>query len=139
MTRNLLMTGVLAMLIGCGPPPKPVLAPGEFGLALDFTSANQGSCVLTGPGVQAETRTILNGDYITARGNLLQSVLRCDLADGRRVVTTSHHQLFDLGPHTYSGLIVNPVLGPGEVAVFGYSEGPDGKVDTQGTLVFVEG
>lgn len=128
----------LATLTACvKSPERAVVPPGGQGMVMDLTNFNRGQCALTGPGMSVENLDILRGDYFRASGNVLGSTLRCTMANGQKVSTISHRQLFD-AQYNYAALVVEPILGVGEVKVLGYNDGPGGKVDVNGTLVFTE-
>lgn len=124
-----------SLLVACA-PSRPEVPAGQLGLVMDFTAFNAGECNVVGPGITVDKQTILRGDYFKVVGDINRSTIRCDLPSGT-VISTSHRELFDLAQYDYGALIVGQIRGPGEVQVTGYNDGPAGKVDLNGTFVFV--
>jgi hypothetical protein len=119
-------------------PARPVVPQGQLGLVMDMTAFNRGQCDVVGQGFAVEKTTVLNGDYFKVVGNIFNSQLQCRLPDGRTVATTTHHQFYDQGGFNYAAIIVGRVRGVGDVQIYGYNDGPNGKVDVDGFFVFNE-
>ncbi len=134
--RRVALIGVAMFAVGCA-PARPNIPAGQQGLTLDMTAFNAGQCDFVGPNITVEKESVLGGDYFKVVGHVTRSTLRCIMPDGQAISTTSHHQLYEPGRFDYSALIVGRITGPGEAIVYGYSDGPGGKVDTEGKLIFV--
>jgi hypothetical protein len=119
-------------------PARPVVPVGQLGLVMDMTAYNHGQCEVYGDGIAVEKTTVLNGDYFKVVGNVLGSGLVCILETGQRVRTVTHHQFFDQGGFNYAAIVVGRIERDGEVAIYGYNDGPNGKVDVDGFFVFDE-
>lgn len=125
----------LTALSACA-PARPQVPQGQLGLVMDMTAFNAGQCDVVGDGIAVEKTTVLGGDYFKVVGNIFNSQLVCNLPNGQRVRTVTHHQFYDQGGFDYAAIIVGRVRGPGDVEIYGYNDGPNGKVDVDGFFVF---
>lgn len=128
---------VLTTVTACV-PARPVVPAGQLGLVMDMTAFNRGQCEVLGDGIAVEKTTVLGGDYFKVVGNIFNSSLTCVLPTGQRVRTYTHHQFFDQGGFDYAAIVVGRIQGDGDVAIYGYNDGPNGKVDVDGFFVFEE-
>ncbi|MBB5722166.1 hypothetical protein FHS72_001790 [Loktanella ponticola] len=126
----------LAALSACSIPARPQVPAGQLGLVMDLTAFNRGQCDVVGDGFAVEKTVVLNGDYFKVVGNIYNSQLVCTLDNGQRVRTVTHHQFYDQGQFTYAAIVVGRILGAGETEIYGYNDGPNGKVDVNGFFVF---
>lgn len=128
------IVAVSVLLVACT-PSRPVVPTGQDGMVIDMTAFNKGQCDIVGPGIAVEKSVVLGGDYFKVVGNLFNSTIRCNLANGQTVISTSHHQFFD-PQYNYAAIVIGRIRGTGEVEIYGYNDGPGGKVDVEGTFVF---
>lgn len=133
---RIVIAALIASLVTACAPVRPDVPVGQLGLVMDMTSFNRGQCDVVGEGFTVEKITVLNGDYFKVVGNVYNSQLQCRLPDGRTVATTTHHQSYDQGGFNYAAIIVGRVRGVGPVPIYGYNDGPSGKVDVDGVFVF---
>lgn len=133
----LFATFVLTAFAACA-PARPVVPSGQLGLVMDMTAFNRGQCEVEGDGIAVEKTTVLGGDYFKVVGNLFNSSLTCILPNGQRVRTYTHHQFYDQGGFNYAAIVVGRIQGDGDVEIYGYNDGPNGKVDVDGFFVFEE-
>lgn len=128
---------VLTGLAACA-PARPVVPPGQLGLVMDMTAFNKGQCEVQGANIAVEKTTVLGGDYFKVVGDLLNSSIVCIMPNGQRVGSVSHRQFYDQGGFDYAAIIIGRVQGVGDVEIYGYNDGPNGKVDVEGFFVFDE-
>lgn len=133
---RIVIVALIASLVTACAPVRPDVPVGQLGLVMDMTSFNRGQCDVVGEGFEVEKISVLNGDYFKVVGNVYNSQLQCRLPDGSTVATTTHHQFFDQGGFNYAAIIVGRVRGVGPVPIYGYNDGPSGKVDVDGVFVF---
>lgn len=138
MTVRIAIALIASAALAACTPARPVVEAGQLGLVMDMTAFNRGQCDVVGSGIAVEKTTVLNGDYFKVVGNVYNSQLQCRLPDGRTVATTTHHQFYDQGGFNYAAVIVGRVRGVGDVEIYGYNDGPNGKVDVDGFFVFEE-
>ena len=119
-------------------PARPQVPSGQLGLVMDMTAFNKGQCEVQGDGIAVEKSTVLGGDYFKVVGNIFNSALVCILPSGQRVRTYTHHQFYDQGGFDYAAIVVGRIQGDGDVEIYGYNDGPNGKVDVDGFFVFDE-
>lgn len=117
-------------------PARPQVPDGQLGLVMDMTAFNRGQCDVVGEGIAVDKSVVLNGDYFKVVGNIFNSQLVCTLDNGQRVRTITHHQFFDQGGFNYAAIVVGRIQGAGETQIYGYNDGPNGKVDVDGFFVF---
>jgi hypothetical protein len=117
-------------------PSRPQVPAGQLGLVMDLTAANRGQCDVVGEGITVEKSVVLNGDYFKVVGNVYNAQLVCTLDNGQRVRSITHHQFYDQGGFNYAAIVVGRILGVGETEIYGYNDGPNGKVDVNGFFVF---
>lgn len=128
---------ILTGLTACA-PARPQVPAGQLGLVMDMTAFNKGQCEVVGDGIAVAKTTVLGGDYFKVVGDIFGSQLVCVLPNGQRVRTITHHQFYDQGGFNYAAIIVGRIQGDGDVQIYGYNDGPNGKVDVDGFFVFEE-
>lgn len=136
--RIALTTICVLTLAACSAPTRPVVPDGQLGLVMDMTAFNRGQCDVQGDGIAVEKSTVLNGDYFKVVGNVFNASLVCILPNGQRIRTITHHQFYDQGGFNYAAIVVGRIQGDGDVPIYGYNDGPNGKVDVDGFFVFEE-